>query len=135
MCVFCVLETKCGAAGSRLTLQKIDYLCFMKENPFKYYLRNCRRRTQHEFNLTLDYLEVLWGNQNGTCPYSGVKLILNTHQKRCMDIRYSASLDRVDSSKGYTMDNVQFVSTAINYMKNNMSHDALMEFILIIKDS
>ena len=47
---------------------------------------------------------------------------------------YIASLDRIDSSKGYIIGNVQFISTSINYMKNTMSHnDTLLLCNLIAK--
>lgn len=101
-------------------------------NPFNYYIRNCKRRHQHDFNLTLNDLKEIWDNQQGICPYSKVKLHLNTHSLRNPDIRFNASLDRIDSSKGYIKGNVQFVSTVINYMKSTMSHNHTIEFLQII---
>lgn len=41
---------------------------------------------------------------------------------------YRASLDRIDSSKGYTKDNVQLVAFIVNYMKNALSES---EFLTI----
>ena len=38
-----------------------------------------------------------------------------------IDIRKQASLDRIDSSKGYVKGNVQFIVAPINYMKNTLS--------------
>ena len=45
---------------------------------------------------------------------------------------YTASLDRIDSNKGYIKGNVQFISTAINYMKNNMSNEDTIKLCKII---
>ena len=45
---------------------------------------------------------------------------------------YTASLDRIDSNKGYIKGNVQFISTAINYMKNNMSNEDTVKLCKII---
>jgi hypothetical protein len=89
---------------------------------FRYYLRNAKKRSR-DFNLTLDDLRNVWVNQNGICPYSGIKLQLSKYTKVINNPIYSASLDRIDNTKGYIPDNIQFVSIAINYMKNTMSHD------------
>lgn len=94
--------------------------------PFGYILRNCRRREQ-EFSLTPDILRSIWNRQDGICPYSGVKLLLGNYSKRIEDQNVAASLDRIDSSKGYTEENVQFVSKSINYMKNTMSHEETID--------
>lgn len=98
-------------------------------NNFKYYIRNAKKRLQFEFNLDLEYLKEIWENQKGICPYSKVQLILNSHSIRHKDMRYNASLDRIDSSKGYVKGNVQFISASINYMKNIMSHSDCIEFL------
>ena len=43
-----------------------------------------------------------------------------------------ASVDRIDSSKPYIKDNIQFVSRNMNYAKNIMSHEQMLEFIKLI---
>ena len=66
----------------------------------------------------LNQLEV----QNFQCPYTGITLnVLNLSKDES-----NASVDRIDSQKGYTKDNIQWVYKKINRMKNNMSED---EFI------
>ena len=40
----------------------------------------------------------------------------------------NVSLDRIDTKKGYTMDNVQLVCMACNQMKNDLSMDELYSF-------
>lgn len=56
--------------------------------------------------------------------------------ERCgEDFNYLASLDRIDSSKGYTKDNVQWTSVSINHAKNGMSHSQMVEFIKLIKNN
>lgn len=89
--------------------------------PFRYTLRAIKRRFK-EVNIDLEYLKELWKNQRGICPYTGLELVLpqdnNIHN---IDLPYRASLDRIDSLKGYIKGNVQYVSTPINYMKSTMS--------------
>lgn len=109
-------------------------ICNNKEDEytlFRYTLRNIKKRFK-EFNLTLEYLKSLWEEQKGICPYSKVSLVLPTYKNTVKDIRYRASLDRIDSSKGYIEGNVQFISTSINYLKGEMSHKDTIEFLQII---
>jgi len=41
---------------------------------------------------------------------------------------YTASLDRIDSSKGYIEENVHWVHKRINVMKGNMSEQEFLNF-------
>lgn len=99
--------------------------------PFRYYFRNARKRFK-DFDLSLEYLKQLWDEQKGICPYTGIHLQLAEYKANHNDPIYTASLDRIDSSKGYIKGNVQFISTAINYMKNNMSHEDTITLCKII---
>lgn len=104
---------------SLLNLNNMHYVRYL-EKIFSYLLRNCRKRYK-ECTLTLSDLQEQWDKQNGICPYSGIKLNIPTYKKNHNNPIYTASVDRIDSSKGYIPGNIQFVSTCINYMKNNMS--------------
>ena len=100
--------------------------------PFRMLLKTSKQRNK-ENNLDLQYLKELWENQNGICPYSGVNLQLpeySNSSKIPKTIR--ASLDRIDSSKGYIKGNVQYTSTLINFMKNDLSDQEITDFIKII---
>lgn len=82
--------------------------------------RNRSTRKGMDFDITTDYLLELWERQNGTCFYTGVPMTIDRNDNNAL------SIDRIDSSKGYTRDNVVLVCSSINVMKNSHSID---EFI------
>ena len=83
---------------------------------------------------TREDLRNIWELQNGICFFSGVKLVLSSYSKINKNPIYTASLDRIDSSKGYSIDNIRWVSRAMNWMKNNMSDDMVHELLEIIRN-
>lgn len=99
---------------------------------FREHLRRAKRRDIN-CNLTLEHLKNVWDKQKGICPYSNVKLEVVNIGKTNSKI-YTMSLDRKDSSKGYIINNVQFVGMAINLMKNNMTEVELKELLNILKN-
>lgn len=78
-------------------------------------------------NLTVEVtaqdLEAQWHRQKGICPYSGRTLTLPKTSADVRNPNYNASVDRIDSSKGYVRGNIQWVLTAVNFMKQNVGHD------------
>ncbi len=95
-----------------------------------------REKKSSRFNDTdidLPYLSYIWETQNGICPYSGVVLIPKYYgDKSRIEYWRLSSLDRINSSIGYIKGNVQFVSAAINNMKNLLSHKDTVELCKII---
>jgi len=73
---------------------------------------NRARRQGREFSLTLENFPELPEH----CPVFGVKLEYFRQGKRD---DASASLDRIDSSKGYIPGNVQVISWRANRLKSN----------------
>lgn len=63
-----------------------------------------------EFNIDYEYIDNLLTNQKNLCAISNVDIYLNKFNK-------TASLDRIDSSKGYIKGNVHWVHKTINQMK------------------
>jgi hypothetical protein len=93
---------------------------------FREFIRRAKRR-KNLGDLTLDDLLEQWNKQNGKCPYTGIELKLPQARKRHQMFEM-ASLDRVDSNKPYEKNNVVFVSTPINYMKNSMTEEETVAF-------
>lgn len=62
--------------------------------------------------------------QEGYCAISG---ILMRKPIRTWD-PYGPSIDRIDSAMGYTPENCQLTTFAVNRAKNQMSHEELLEF-------
>lgn len=102
---------------------------------FRYYIKLINLRNRKFASLSLEDLKQIWNKQKGICPYTNLKLILMDHtfSHKNHPFYRIASLDRIDSSKGYTIDNVEFVSLAINFLKNKYTKQEVIEFLSIIK--
>jgi hypothetical protein len=72
-------------------------------------------RKPKELTITIDYVWDLFISQGRKCALSGLEL---TFPKIGKDKNWTASLDRIDSSKGYVKENVQWVHKDVNIMKN-----------------
>jgi hypothetical protein len=93
------------------------------------------RKSKFVGELDLDSMVNKWNNQKGLCAITNVKLILQYDDSyKTTSNNYKASIDRIDSSKPYTIDNIQFVSLSVNNLKSNMASVELSEFIQIIKN-
>ena len=90
------------------------------------------QRSRHSVSLTLQDLKEVWANQQGICTYTGLKLLLPTWGDCIKKDIHLASVDRIDSSKGYERDNIQFVSAIANYAKNTFTHEQMVDFCKIV---
>ena len=98
---------------------------------FRQHLLRAKRRNQIT-DITLQDLKDVWEEQNGICPYSKVRLKAPLYYEK-NDPIYTASLDRKDSNLGYIKGNIQFISIAMNLMKNSMTEEKVQELLLILK--
>lgn len=101
--------------------------------PFRWFLKSVSYRHKHcgkDTDIDLDYLKGLWDIQNGICPLTGWTMMLPRSSAgwRDGDRTRRASLDRIDSERGYTKGNVRFVVEMANYAKNSYSTIQLIEF-------
>ena len=97
------------------------------ENFLKYKLGNCSQKKNVLITITHKDLIDQYNLQNGKCFYSGRPLAIEMRTKS-LD---SLSIDRVDSSKGYTPDNIVLCCSIINIMKLDTPTN---EFIKICQD-
>ncbi len=76
--------------------------------------KHSAKRRGHKWEITNNELEDIYKNQKGLCALSGLEMKGDPKSK------FRPSIDRKDSGKGYTTDNVQFVCSIINVMKNKL---------------
>ena len=82
-----------------------------------------------KFNIGIEYLWELYIKQDKKCIYTGIELLFKKEDVDFYDNGYykrtalNASLDRIDSSKGYIKGNLQWVYKKINIMKNDLSDE------------
>lgn len=88
-------------------------------------------RKKREFNLKAKDVWELFVSQRGACAFTGVPLILPDTRK--LDRRYrTATLDRIDSSIGYVMGNLQWVHATVNCMKLDYSEEWFREMAVAV---
>lgn len=78
-----------------------------------------RRNIEWSKDLTIEFLWKLYLNQNKKCSLSGLDIEF-TEERKSSNVNFekmTCSLDRIDSSKGYLSDNVQWVHKDVNRMK------------------
>jgi len=110
-----------------------------KYSPFRQHLISIRSRSKSRnqiVEVTLEDLKQLWERQDGICPVTGWKMdnLQSTSDERIKHPR-RASLDRIDSSKSYTKDNIRFVCWIVNCAKNEFDNDVLLEFCQAVVDN
>ena len=72
------------------------------------------------FDITPNFAWDLYLKQNKKCALTGVDIVIQRNNDN------NASLDRIDSSKPYLEDNVQWVHKRINWMKGDMTEPDLL---------
>lgn len=94
----------------------------------------CKGRKRKNITLELSEKDIKdqYIKQDGKCAVTGLKMTRIAHQKKKgKDAHYwNISIDRIDSNKPYTKDNIQLVCNVVNRMKIDMNHK---DFILLCK--
>jgi len=85
-----------------------------------------------EFSITVEYLWKLFIKQNRKCTFTGEELYFY----KTSDTKPSktASLDRIDSTKGYVEGNLQWVHRDVNKLKKNFSDERFIEICLKVAE-
>lgn len=73
-----------------------------------------------QFDVSAEYLSQLFDSQGGLCAYSKEPLTFSPVNNRETQ---TASVDRIDSNKGYAEGNVQWVHRDVNYMKQSLTEE------------
>jgi hypothetical protein len=81
------------------------------------------RKRSFDFDVSLKYVLQLLETQKSLCALTGEPISFKDG---------NASLDRIDSSVGYTEGNVQWVHRIINFMKSTMSQEQFIKWCFLV---
>lgn len=101
------------------------------EGRARVFLQNARKsaaKRQQEFALTIADIVDCWNTQWGVCAYSGRNMTLEAGKLN------TVSIERIDSTKGYTVDNTILVCQAINRMKSDFEFEDFYELCRDVAD-
>lgn len=87
-------------------------------------LKSSAKKRGIEFDLTIHDMYMI--DLPISCPALGIPLRWNIGETK--DDSYS--FDRIDSSKGYTFDNLEVISFKANRCKNNLTEEEMKKFCL-----
>ncbi len=94
-------------------------------------LKSRAKRRKIEFDIDIKYIWDLFVEQNKKCALSGIPIRFGRADYRA---ETTASLDRIDSDKGYIKENIQWVHKAINIMKNDLPEDIFIGICSQVSD-
>ncbi len=83
--------------------------------------KSSAKRRKKEWSIIKKDLVKIYEKQKGMCALSGVQMELFTNSP------YRISIDRIDSSKSYVVENTQFVCSIVNVMKNKFPEDVFIK--------
>lgn len=83
-----------------------------------------KRKLPKEFSITIEELWERFLKQNRQCALTGIELTFGKKQ--------TASLDRIDSDKGYIPGNIQWVHKDLNIMKNNFNTEKFLGYCKLV---
>lgn len=95
------------------------------------YTKGAQKRNL-KFDITIEYAWSIFVAQDGLCAYSGQPIYFP--ETRRQKSNSTASLDRIDSSKGYITGNIQWVHKDINRMKSNLPEEDFLQIVKNIAD-
>lgn len=84
----------------------------------------------HKFEIKIEQAWDVYEKQNRKCAISGVDIKFCESIKNIKDT--TASLDRIDSSLGYTKQNIQWVHKEVNLMKQGLDMSTFLNWIKLI---
>ncbi len=87
------------------------------------------RNIYFDSEINREYLWDLFLKQNKKCALSGLPIHFSqTSRKKTSDNWSTSSLDRINSSKGYIKDNIQWLHKDINNMKWDLNQKEFIKF-------
>jgi len=108
--------------------RKIDFKNGVSISWFKKFDKNAKKR-KIDFDITIEDVLKVYLDQGKVCSLSGIPIGWTRMEKS-----HNISIDRIDSDKGYTTDNIQLVYPKINMMKFTYSQDEFIDMCKLVSN-
>ena len=104
--------------------EKLQFTAFKRTKSVRAYITYLRSKAIKRKSecVSIDDLEQIWNNQNGKCALTDWEMTMILGKG---NVTTNASIDRIDSSKGYIKDNIQFVCRVVNVFKSDATEELL----------
>lgn len=90
-----------------------------------------KRSRVMKFEVTIQDVWDLFIKQNRKCALTGVPIFFHYDKKTKIKLQ-TASLDRIDSKKDYTLDNIQWVHKTVNRIKWALDQNEFIKFCKLV---
>ncbi|MEK6862457.1 MAG: hypothetical protein AABY07_10945 [Nanoarchaeota archaeon] len=91
-------------------------------------IRENAKKRKLDIQITIEEIWDKFLEQDGKCALSGV----NIYFGKLLKDETTASLDRIDSNKGYTLNNIQWIHKDLNQMKMEFPQDKFFNWCKLI---
>ena len=122
------LSKSCGRGNCRYRSGKdsYNYTGYKDLSGSYYYKVTCHAKEKgREMNVSIKEMWDQFEQQHGLCALTGRLISLTDH---------TASLDRIDSSKGYVIGNIQWLHKDINALKNDFPEDVFVSMCVQVAE-
>lgn len=131
-CHSCYLQNrKKRRSKPEIKLQEKEYSLIFREKNWHKILYKAIKRRYKETDITAEFILELWEKQNGLCHWFNIPMTITSKKK----FPSKPSIDRLDNSKPYTMDNCVLCCYSTNIGRNENNTEDWLDFINTIKNS
>lgn len=103
-----------------------------KELPGRWFSR--LKKKKFDLKITIKDVYKLWIKQDKKCALTGLPIDFQNQNVGTSDLVCTASLDRIDSNKGYIKGNIQLVHKDVNIMKNSYPQERFIEICKLVSE-
>ena len=133
------LQTYCKDCQTQKTKKCTSTLNGFIKKIYKDMYHNAEKRAKElKIELTIEDIHELYNKQKGLCAISGLQMTHETYafkDKEHIINRLNISIDRINSSLGYTKDNVQLLAAIVNRMKTDLPDSEFIKICSIITEN
>jgi len=119
----------CGCYRKRNRSPKYKGVGDLSSTRFRRVLAQAKQRGI-PFKITIRQAWDQFLRQDGKCSLTGVALAMSPSSMK--EGASTASLDRIDSTKGYVLGNIQWVHVAINFMKHSLPEEEFVRWCCLV---